>query len=141
MLGILCAALPLDAISVYIFHDVDHDKIGRWNEAFVGLSIEAAAFSLLISGGVLLLALLGRQLFHLRGCSPRPRIGLFLGIAVTVFQYPFDFAGRKLVPNSTESFLSLYLAAAIVLCTAVLLRDTFKQQELQKTVEAPPPHF
>jgi len=41
MLGIFCTALFLDAISVYIFHDVDKNKIGHWNEAFADLSIEA----------------------------------------------------------------------------------------------------
>jgi hypothetical protein len=132
MFGIFCTALFLAAISGYVFHDVDQDKIGHWNEAFGDLFIEAVVFSLIISGAVWLLALLGRQLFNLRGYSPRTRIGLSLGIATAVFQYPFEFVGRRLVPNLARSFLSFYLVAAIFLCTAVLLRDTLKQRKLRK---------
>jgi hypothetical protein len=116
---------------------VDQDKVGHWNEAFVNLSVEMVVFSLVISGSVWLLALLGRHLFNLRGYSPRARIGLFLGFAAIVFQYPFEFVGRKLVPNLADSFLSFYLVAAILLCTAVLLRDTFNQLKLRKAL-APP---
>jgi hypothetical protein len=132
MLGIFCSALFIGAISVYVFHDVDHDKIGHWNEAFANLSIEVIAFSLMISGAVWLLALLGRRLFNLRGFSPRAKIGLYVGIATAVLQYPFEFVGRKLVPNLEESLLYFYLVAAIFLCTAILLRDTFQQRNLQK---------
>ena len=141
MLGIFCTALFLDAISVYVFHDVDQGKIGHWNEAFADLSIETVVFTLIISGSVWLLALLGRQLFNLRGYSPRARTGLFLGIAATVFQYPFESVGRRLVPNLAESFLSFYLVAAILLCTAVLLRDIFKQLKLRKALEPPSTHL
>jgi hypothetical protein len=84
MLGIFCSALFIGAISVYVFHDVDHDKIGHWNEAFANLSIEVIAFSLMISGAVWLLALLGRRLFNLRDFSPRAKIGLYVGIATAV---------------------------------------------------------
>jgi hypothetical protein len=48
MLGIFCTALFVAAISVYIFHDVDHDKIGHWNEAFAGLCVESVSFTLII---------------------------------------------------------------------------------------------
>jgi len=137
LLGIFCTAFVLNAISVYILRDVDQGQIGHWNEAFADLSIETVVFTLIISGSVWLLALLGRQLFNLRGYSPRARIGLFLGIAATVFQYPFEFVGRRLVPNHAESVLSFYLVAAIFLCTAVLLRDTFKQLKLRKALEPP----
>ena len=141
MLGIFCTALFLDVISVYVFHDVDHDKIGHWNEAFADLSIEAIVLSLIIGGSVWLLVLLLRPLFNLRGYSPRARIGLSLGIATTVFQYPFEFVGRRFVPHLAESFLSFYLVAAIFLCTAVLLRDTFKQLKLRKALEPPLTHL
>ena len=141
MLGINCSAPFVDAISVYVFHDVDQDKVGHWNEAFADLSVEMVVFSLVISGSVWLLALLGRHLFKLRGYSPRARIGLFLGIAAIVFQYPFEFAGRKLVPNLADSFLSFYLVAAILLCTAVLLRDTSNQRKLRKALEPPSTHL
>ena len=72
VLGIFCTALFLGAISVYIFHDVDKNKIGHWNEAFADLSIEAVVFSLIISGAVWLLALLGAAAFQsARPCPSR----------------------------------------------------------------------
>ena len=50
MLGILCAALLGAAVSVYLFHDVDRDQIGHWNEAFAGLCIEFVLFTLIVGG-------------------------------------------------------------------------------------------
>ena len=140
MLGTFCTALFLAAISVYIFHDVDQDRIGHWNEAFVDLSIEVFVFSLILGGAAWLLALVGQRVFGLRGGSPRAKIGLSLGIATAVFQYPFEFLGRRLVPNFAGSLLSLYIVAAIILCTAVLLRDASRQREPQEALKAPPTH-
>ena len=130
MLGILCAALLSDAISVYIFHDVDKDMIGHWNEAFAGLCIEFVLFTLIVGGGVALLTLLGRQLLHLKGYSPRSKLAFFLGIGVTVVQYLWDFAGRAAVPKLADSSLALYLIVAIVLCSIFLVRDNFRQMKL-----------
>jgi hypothetical protein len=135
MLGIFCTALFVAAISVYIFHDVDHDKIGRWNEAFAGLGAESVLFTLIVGAPVGLLTLLGRHIFHLRGYSARPMLGLFLGIGVTAFQYPWDFAGRKVFPKSADSSLFFYLVVAIVICTVVLLRDNFRQMKLCEVLE------
>jgi hypothetical protein len=137
VLGIFFTALFLGAISVYVVHDVDQDKIGHLSEAFAGLAVEAIVFSLIISGAVWPLSLLGRQLFKLRGCSPRARIGLPLGIATAILQYPCDFVGRKFFPDRADSFLSFYLVAAILVCTTVLLRDTFTQRTLRKAPEPP----
>ncbi len=140
MLGIFCGAILAGAISVYVFHDVDQEKIGHLNDAFAGLSIEAGVFGLIIGGPVWLSVLLGRRFLNSRDYSPRARISFSLGIAVAVFQYPFEFIGRKLLPNFTEFFLSFYLLAAIFLCTAVLLRDIFKQLKLQRALsDAPGP--
>src|SRR5271167_3418117 len=91
MLGILCSALLCAAISVYLFHDVDKDKIGHWNEAFAGLCTESVLFTVVVGGGVALLTLLGQHLFHLKGYSPRSKLGVCLGTGVTVLQYPWDF--------------------------------------------------
>jgi hypothetical protein len=63
-------------------------------------------------------------------------LGLFLGIGVTMFQYPWEFSARKLFPTLAESALSFYLIVAIVLCTVVLLRDTSRQMKLRKALEA-----
>lgn len=130
MLGILCSALVSSAISVYLFHDVDQDKIGHWNEAFAGLCIESALFTVIVSAGVGLLTLLGRRLLHLKGYAPRAMLGFLLGICVTVFQYPWEVAAKKELPNLVDSSRSLYLVVAIVLCTTVIVRDNFKQMKL-----------
>ena len=129
ILGIFCAALFISAISVYIFHDVDKDKIGHWNEAFAGQCIESALFTIMLGGGVALLVLFGRYLFHLRGYSPRPKLVFFLGIGVTILQYPWDFVGRAIFPKLADSSLSLYLIVAIVVCSIVIVRDNFRQMK------------
>ena len=131
MLGIFCTALLSDAVSVYIFHDVDKDMIGHWNEAFAGLCPEIVLFTLIIGGGVALLTLLGRRLFHLKGYSPRAKSGLFLGIGVTVLQYPWDFVGRTLFPKFADACLSIYLVLAIALCSIVIVRDNLRQMKLR----------
>jgi cell division protein FtsL len=130
MLGLFCTALSSAAITVYIFHDVDKDMIGHWNEAFAGLCIESVLFTVVVGGGVALLTLLGRHIFRLKGYSPRAKLGLFLGIGVTVFQYPWDFVGRAAFPKLADSSLFLSLIVAIVLCSIVIVRDNFKQMKL-----------
>ena len=139
MLGIFSATLFVDAISVYILHDVDQDQIGRWNAAFAGLCIESVLFTLIIGGSVWLLTLLGRRLFDLRNSFPRVVLSFFLGAGVTALQYPLEFVVRKLFPRLSGSFLSLYLILAIVACTVVLLRDNFQQLRLRKALEPPTP--
>ena len=130
MSGILCTALLSDAVSVYIFHDVDKDKIGHWNEAFAGLCIEFVLFTVIVGSGVALLSLLGRKLLHLKGYSPRSKLAFLLGVGVTVIQYIWDFAGRAAFPKFADSSLLLYLIVAIVLCSIVIVRDNFRQMKL-----------
>lgn len=136
MLGIFCAAQFLDAISVYIFHDVDKDKIGHWNEAFVGLCIESILFTVIIGCRIALLTLLGRRVFHLQGYSPSAKLYLFLGVGVTVLQYLWDFAGRAVFPKLEDSSLALYYIVAIVLCSIVIVRDNFRQRKLRQAQAA-----
>ena len=100
------------------------------NEAFEGLCTESVLFTLVVGGGVALLTLLGRHLLHLKGYSPRAKLGLFLGIGVTVLQYPWDFVGRTAFPRLAGSSLSLYLILAIVLSAVALVRDNFRQMKL-----------
>ena len=49
---LFCTTLLSAAISVYIFHDVDCDKVGHWNEAFAGLCAEGGLFTLIVGGTV-----------------------------------------------------------------------------------------
>ncbi|MGA3031701.1 MAG: hypothetical protein ABSD70_00355 [Terracidiphilus sp.] len=135
-LGIFCTFLMVATISVYVFHDVDQDEIGHWNDAFAGLSIEGVLFTVIISAGVALLTLAGRNLFHLRGYSPRAKLGLFLGIGVSVLQYPWDFLGRMAFPRLTDFSLSLYLVVAIVVCSVVIVRDNYKQMKSRQDLAA-----
>lgn len=130
MLGIFSTALFSAAISVYVFHDVDKNKIGQWNEAFAGLSIEGVLFTVMVGGGVAVLTLLGRHLFHLRGYSPRSKLVFSLGIGVTLLQYPWDFVGRTAFPKFADFSLFAFLIVAIVLCSVVIVRDTFRQMKL-----------
>jgi hypothetical protein len=136
MLGISCTALFGAAISVYIFRDVDKDQIGHWNEAFAGLCTEGVLFTVMVGGGVAILTLLGRHLFHLKGYSPRAKLGLFLGIGATVLQYPWDFVGRRAFPKLADSSLSLYLIVAIIFCTIAIVRDNFSQKKLRQAPTA-----
>jgi hypothetical protein len=57
-------------------------------------------------------------------------LGLLLGIGVTVFQYPWEFAARKELPKLSDSSLYSYLVVAIVLCSIVIVRDNFRQMKL-----------
>jgi hypothetical protein len=129
ILGFFCTALLVAAISVYLLHDVDHDMVGRLNEAFLQSCTEGILFGLIVGGSAGLLTILGRFVFHLRGYSPRAMSGFILGISVTVFQYPWDFSTRMIFPKLEDVSLFVYLVAAIVLCTLVLLRDTLKQKK------------
>ena len=128
--GILFGALFVDAVSVYVLRDVDHDQIGHLNAAFAGLCTESVIFALLIGVSAGLLTLIGRALLHLRSHSPRAKLSLFLGIGVTVFQYPSDYIARRAFPRFGDAALYSYLVIAIVVCTTVLLRDNFGQMKL-----------
>jgi hypothetical protein len=125
-LGILCAALCIGATSVYIFHDVDHNQIGHWNDAFVDSCQESIVFSLLIGGVSGLITSLGRAFLKPKHGYPRTKFAFLLGIAISVLQYPWDFATRALLPAFAQTSLLVYLFLAPVLC-AFLLRDRRSQ--------------
>jgi hypothetical protein len=132
VLGILFTAVCIAFVSVYIFHDVDASKVGHLNDAFAGLCVEVVLLTLVIGGPVWVLTVLGRRFFRMRSASPRPKLALLLGIFVPILQYPWEFAGRIFIPKLEDSVLSCYLIVAIVVCTAVLLRDNVTQFKLRK---------
>jgi hypothetical protein len=115
-----------------VFHDVDKDKIGHWNEAFAGLCTESVLFTVIVGVGVALLTLLGRRLFHLKGYSPGSKLCLLVGIGITALQYPWDFVARRAFPMLSDSSLFLYLLVAIALSTVIIVRDNFRQRELRQ---------
>jgi hypothetical protein len=131
VLGIFLTAVCIAFVSVYIFHDVDADKVGHLNEAFAGLCNEVVLLTLVIGGPVWVLTVFGRRLFRMRSASPRSKLALLLGIFVTILQYPWELAGRIFVPKFEDFMLSFYLIAAVVVCTAVLLRDNLTQFRLR----------
>ncbi len=130
--GIFSSALLISAISVYILHDVDRDQIGHWNEAFAGLAQESILFALFIGAAVALLTALARKFLKLTRSSPRPVLGAVLGMCIPLIQYPWDYAVRKELPALAQLSLICYLVFATAICTALLVRDNFKQQELHR---------
>ena len=128
-LGIFCAALAVSAISVYLLHDVDHDMNDRLNEAFAQGGSESVLFALIVGGVAGLLAVLGRLAFQMRGFSPRAISGFSLGIGIAVVQYPWDILTRILVPRQADLSLTIYLVAAIVVSTVVLLLDAYRRKK------------
>ncbi len=137
MFGILCTCLVIAAISVYVFHDVDRMMIGHWNEAFAASCDEGVLFTLIVGGGASILILLGRSVFHLKGFFPRAKVGFFVGVGVTMFKYPWEFAARVFLPKFADTFLAYYLVFAIIVCAAILLIDNFKQKTMSRSDRAP----
>jgi len=119
------AALPLNAISVYLFHDVDRDRVGQWNLAYLELSEEFLILAVIVGAIVLLLTWLGRILFHLQGTPTNPKLAFFLGILLILAQYPIELAARKYFPVQKDIVLGLYPFLSPIVCTALLLWDNF----------------
>jgi hypothetical protein len=132
-LGMFCTLLFISFIAV-LFHDTDPGQSG-W-AAYFGLCAESVAFVLVIVAPTFVLIWLGLNLLKIRRYPPRPRLGLYLGIGVAAFQYPWEFTGRMLAPQFTDAFLSAYLVGAIIFCPAILLWDSRKQSI---TMRAPNP--
>jgi len=60
---------------------------------------------------------------------------LSLGIGVTLLQYPWDIVGRAALPKFADFSLSVFLVVAIILCSVVIVRDTFKQMKLRQAAD------
>jgi hypothetical protein len=132
VLGIFCTALLVDAIAVYLLHDVDHDMMGRLNEAFLQLCFESFLFAAIVGGAAGLLATLGRFILRLRSYSPHGFRDFLLGIGVTIFQYVWEYSARAILPKRADLALSIYMIAAIALCTVVLLHETARQKKVSQ---------
>ncbi len=134
--GILCAVLIISIVSVYLLRDVDHDQVGHLNAAFAGLFAEGAIFGLIVGGGTGLLTLLGKKLFGLNGAFGRGQRSFLLGVSITVLQYPWDLASRKISPKFADLSLSVYMVVAVVLCTVIFLYGNARQRAPEKAGEA-----
>jgi hypothetical protein len=135
-LGIFAAAIFTNAVAVYLFHDVDADRIGKLNLAYWELTLEFFAFGLVMAIIFLLLTWVGALVFRLRHVPPNPRLSFVLGIVVTVLQYPAEFAVRKLAGDSADAFLLGYLLLGPVCCAAVVLLNRHKRRITENPVES-----
>jgi hypothetical protein len=122
--GMLLTALLVNALSVYVFHDVDQEMIGHWNAAYFLLDVEFAIMSFIISGFLLLFISVGRKFFYRHGGPLNIRLGIMLGIGTILFQYAFDMAARSWVPGITMIVLCLYPLLSSAASAIILLRKT-----------------
>lgn len=109
VLGMILTVLPLNAISVYLFHDVDPDSVGQWNKACVELGFEFLAFVLVVEALFVLFTWIGRMILRLPSLRPNRRLGLILGVSTILLQYPIHLAGRIFAPGQKDVVLLVYL--------------------------------
>jgi hypothetical protein len=127
--GMFATAMLTNAAAVYLLHDVDADRIGRWSLAYWELTLEFLIFSLVVAGAFLLLLWIGTAVFNLRDVTVNSRLSFFLGIAVMLIQYPAEFTVRKLTTgNSVDGFLLGYILLSPVCCAAIVLLDNHKRR-------------
>ncbi len=128
-LGILASAMVTNAAAVYLLHDVDADRIGKWNLAYWELTLEFFAFSLVLTVCFFLLTWVGTMAFGLLDVMPNLKLGFALGLAVTLIQYPAEFAVRKLTAGHfADAFLLGYLVLSPICCAAIILLDSHKRR-------------
>jgi hypothetical protein len=121
-IAMFATALLTNAAAVYLLHDVDADRIGKWNLAFWELTLEFFIFSLVLTVSFFLLTWIGIMVFRLRQVALNFKLGLVLGIAVMLVQYPAEFTVRKLAPgHSADSFLLGYILLSPICCAAIVL--------------------
>ena len=122
-------ALLTNAAAVYLLHDVDADRIGKWNLAFRELTLEFLIFSLVVTVPFFLLTWIGTMVFRLRHVAPNLKLGVVLGIAVILIQYPAEFTVRKLAPgHSADSFLLGCMLLSPICCAAIVLFSAHKRR-------------
>lgn len=133
-LGVFAAAILTNAAAVYLLHDVDAARIGNLNLAYRELTLEFFAFGVVLTVIFFLMTWIGTLLFRLRNVPPNAKLALILGIVVTVFQYPAEFAVRKLAGNWADAFLLGYLLASPVCCAVVILLNSHKRRMINNEV-------
>jgi hypothetical protein len=128
-IAMFATALLTNAAAVYLLHDVDADRIGKWNLAFWELTVEFFVFSLVLTVSFFLLTWIGIMVFRLRQVALNFELGLVLGIAVMLVQYPAEFTVRKLAPgHSADSFLLGYILLSPICCAAIVLLSAHKRR-------------
>jgi hypothetical protein len=128
-IGMFTTALFTNGAAVYLLHDVDADRIGKWNLAFWELTLEFFIFSLVLTVSFFLLTWIGTMVFRLRHVAPNLKLGFALGIAVMLIQYPAELTARKLTSgHSADSFLLGYILLSPICCAAIVLFDAHKRR-------------
>jgi hypothetical protein len=123
--GLVVAGVSLNAISVYLLHDVDANRIGKLNLAFAELCEEFSFFIVIASVFFLFVLWIGKKLLRLQLLAPNQRLAFSLGAMLMIAQYGIDFFVRALLPNQRGTVLTAYLLLSPVLCAAIALRFTF----------------
>ena len=100
--------------------------MGKLNRAYLDLTLEFLAFSLVVALSFFLLTWIGTLVFGLRKVRANLGLGLVLGIAVILIQYPAEFTVRKLTPDSADAFLLSYLLLNPICCAAIILLHSHK---------------
>jgi hypothetical protein len=128
-IAMFATALLTNAAAVYLLHDVDADRIGKWNLAFWELTLELFIFGLVLTVSFFLLTWSGIMVFRLRQVTLNFKLGVVLGIAVMLVQYPAEFTVRKLAPgHSADSFLLGYILLSPIFCAAIVLLSAHKRR-------------
>lgn len=132
----LAAAILTNAVAVYLFHDVDADRVGKLNLAYRELTLEFLTFALVLAVPFFLLTWIGTVVFGLRDVPSNLNLGFVLGIALILIQYPAEFTLRKLAPEHSDAFLLGYLLLSPVCCAAIILLNSRKRRlEKPQTLE------
>ena len=126
--GIIVGGIPINLISVYLFHDVDKERVGQWDPAYNDLAVELTIFAVAMTLVLWLLTFLGRLIFSLRGSPTNPKLGFALGLAVIIVQYPWDFVARKLFPTHSNEQLGAYMILSVFSSAAILVWDNFARK-------------
>jgi hypothetical protein len=128
-LGIFLAASFTNAAAVYLFHDVDADRVGNLNLAYRDLTLEFLVFGFVLTSIFSLLTWVGAVAFRLRDIPPNLKLGFILGMAVTILQYPGEFVVRKLTTEgSADSFLLGYMFLSPICCAVLILLNRHKRR-------------
>gem|GEM_PF-4561752 len=99
-IGMFASAMATNAAAVYLLHDVDADRIGKWNLAYWELTLEFFVFSLVLAVLFFLLTWIGTVAFGLR-------------------HGPL---------NSADAFLLGYLVLSPLCCAAIVLLNSHKRR-------------
>jgi hypothetical protein len=129
----LAASIFMNALSVYVLHDVDADRIGKLNLAYRELMEEFLLFAVVATAVFLLVVWLGSMVLRLGVATSGPRLAFILGAAVIVIQYPAEFAIRVMNrQHSSESFLLAYLLGAPVCCAAIVIWNARRRRSMDQ---------